>query len=137
MIVADVNTLAYFWINGELTADAQRVFELDPEWCAPLLWRSEFRNLLLGYVRKNLFSMEQALLAIHHAEKQMHAREIPVTSRQVVQCANESTCSGYDCEYVALAKALRVKLVTSDKKILREFPHTAISMKDFITKPFS
>lgn len=132
MIVADVNTLAYFWINGEFTTEAQRVFELDSEWMAPPLWRSEFRNLLLVYVRKNLFSMDKAILVLHHAEKQMKASEISVPSQQVMKCADESTCSAYDCEYVALAKVLDVKLVTSDKKIRREFPSTALSMNDFI-----
>lgn len=132
MIVADVNLLAYFWINGEFTADAQRVYNQDPDWCAPLLWRSEFRNLLLGYVRRDHFTMDQAMLALQNVEEQMRRHEFSVSSKQVMACANQSTCSAYDCEYVALAKELEVKLVTSDKKILKSFPDIAVSPQNFI-----
>ena len=43
----------------------------------------------------------------------------------------ESTCSAYDCEYVALAEDLKTKLVTTDKQILRDFPEWAVSLREF------
>ncbi|MDJ0588832.1 MAG: hypothetical protein QNJ72_02395 [Pleurocapsa sp. MO_226.B13] len=42
-----------------------------------------------------------------------------------------SKCSAYDCEYVALARQLEIDLVTADRKILAEFPSTAISLSSF------
>lgn len=42
-----------------------------------------------------------------------------------------SKCSAYDCEYAALADDLDVKLVTTDKQLLREFPGLALSLKSF------
>jgi len=33
---------------------------------------------------------------------------------------------------VALARQLSVKLVTQDKKLLREFPETAVSLEEFL-----
>ncbi len=42
--------------------------------------------------------------------------------------ADRSDCSAYDCEYVALAKRLGVKLVTMDRKVLRAFPEVAVSL---------
>jgi len=45
VIVVDSNVIAYCWINGPLTALAQSVRVKDPEWHAPLLWRSEMRNI--------------------------------------------------------------------------------------------
>lgn len=133
MIVADVNLLAYFWIRGEKTEEAQNVFIRDPHWVAPAIWQSEFRNLLLGYVRKNLFSMQDARFALEKVEAHMREFTLPIHSKVVMDCAETSSCSAYDCEYVALAKELQVSLVTSDKKILREFADTARSMKDFLT----
>jgi len=42
-----------------------------------------------------------------------------------------STCSAYDCEYVALAEDLKTTLVTTDKQILSEFPMLTKSLKAF------
>jgi len=41
-----------------------------------------------------------------------------------------STCSAYDCEFVALAKRLNTKLVTADKKILKEFSGIAVTLNE-------
>jgi len=47
LIVADTNLIAYFLVKGPHTREAEAVYEKDPEWAAPLLWRSEFRNVLI------------------------------------------------------------------------------------------
>ena len=41
-------------------------------------------------------------------------------------------CSAYDCEFVALAHANGVRLLTIDRQILSEFPEVAISLKRFV-----
>jgi len=53
-------------------------------------------------------------------------------SMDVLQLVSESKCSAYDCEFVALARDLNVKLVTVDKQILREFPGDAISLEKYV-----
>jgi len=49
MIVVDTNVIAYFWLPGEYTTFAERALNKDNEWAAPILWRSEFRNILPGW----------------------------------------------------------------------------------------
>ena len=41
-------------------------------------------------------------------------------------------CSAYACEFVALAHANGVRLLTVDRQILHEFPEVAISLKRFV-----
>ncbi len=38
MIVVDTNIIAYLYLQGEHTAQAEKVLQKDSEWMAPLLW---------------------------------------------------------------------------------------------------
>ena len=51
----------------------------------------------------------------------------------IVDLVAASTLSAYDCEFVALAKDLKIKLVTVDKKILDQFPKYSISIEEYIS----
>jgi predicted nucleic acid-binding protein len=126
MIVVDTNVLAYLYLLGEHTAAAEALLELDPDWSAPILWRSEFRNILAGYVRRNDISFEQAVSLQAEAESLLAGGEYEVESRAVLELVRDSDCSAYDCEFIALAMKLDTKLFTMDKKLLRAFPNRAL-----------
>jgi predicted nucleic acid-binding protein len=128
MIVVDTNVLAYLWLPGQRTAAAENLFRNDPDWNAPLLWRSEFRNVLAGCLRRGDLNLETALQIVDGAEGQMRGREFAVPSAQVLARVDESDCSAYDCEFVVLAEELGVALVTSDEKLLKSFPSVATSL---------
>lgn len=122
MIVVDSNVLAYLYLPCEHTAAAEALLEQDADWAAPLLWRSEFRNILAGCIRRNTLSFEQAERLQSEAESLLEGLEFEVDSRAVLELVRDSDCSAYDCEFVALALKLDTRLVTLDKKILRAFP---------------
>lgn len=128
MIVVDVNVLAYLHLPGPLTAQAEGLFAKDPDWAAPLLWRSEFRNILLGYLRRDLLSLEEASGRQRQAEELLTGAEFQVESREVLALARDSRCTAYDCEYVALARHLDTRLVTMDKQLIREFPKRVVAL---------
>ena len=128
MIVVDANVLAYLHLPGPLTAQAEELFAKDPDWAAPLLWRSEFRNVLLGYLRRQLLSLEDASRRQRQAEELLAGAEFQVESREVLALARDSGCSAYDCEYVALAAHLDTRLVTMDKQLIREFPKHVVAL---------
>lgn len=122
MIVVDPNVLAYLYLPCEHTMAAEALLEQDPDWAAPLLWRSEFRNILAGYLRRNTLSFEQAERLQSEAESLLEGLEFEVDSHAVLELVRDSDCSAYDCEFVALALKLDTRLVTLDKKLLRAFP---------------
>ena len=126
MIVVDSNVLAYLYLPGEHTADAEALLERDPEWAAPVLWRSEFRNILAGYMRRKTLTFDQACNLQNEAEDLLAGSEFEVDSQAVLALVRDSDCSAYDCEFIALAARLDTKLVTMDKKLLRAFPKCAV-----------
>jgi len=132
MIVADTNIISYLFLPTDYSEKASRLYLQDAEWVAPSLWRSEFRNVLALYIRQQILSLSEALAIQEEAEALMADHEFSITSLQVLTLADSSQCSAYDCEFVALAKQLSVKLITEDKKILREFPDVAVSLDDFL-----
>ncbi|HEX9167236.1 MAG TPA: type II toxin-antitoxin system VapC family toxin [Gemmatimonadales bacterium] len=132
MIVADVNLVAALLLGGVEADRARAIFERDPEWAAPVLWRSEFRSILGAYMRRRGLGLADAWLAHEMAERLLAPREQLPDGERVLHLVSASPCSAYDCEYVALGEALRVPLVTSDRQVLRHFPEVAISPDGFL-----
>ena len=62
----------------------------------------------------------------------MQSGEYETVSWQVLQLVGESTCSAYDCEFVALARDLSLRLLTVDKQIVKQFPNEAISLDEYV-----
>jgi predicted nucleic acid-binding protein len=128
VIVVDTNVLAYLHLPGEHTASAEALLERDPQWAAPLLWRSEFRNILAGYLRRKTLTFEAAAALQAEAESLLEGNEHEVDSRLVLELVRDSDCSAYDCEFVALAVSLGASLATMDARLLKAFPKQAVRL---------
>jgi len=128
VIVVDSNVLVYLYLPTDMTAQAEKLLATDPEWIAPRLWRSEVRNVLSLYVRHKAITLDQACRMQTSAEALLADREFELPSLEVLQLASRSSCSAYDCEFVAGARQLGTRLVTSDQKVLKAFPETAVSL---------
>ncbi|MCL2162096.1 MAG: type II toxin-antitoxin system VapC family toxin [Betaproteobacteria bacterium] len=128
MIVVDSNIVAYLYLPGDYTAQAEALLQQDPDWMAPLLWRSEFRNILAGYMRRKALTFNIAHELQLEAESLMAGAEYEVDSRLVLELVHDSDCSAYDCEFIALALTLGVKLVTMNAKLLKTFPKHATAL---------
>jgi predicted nucleic acid-binding protein len=132
VIVVDSNVIAYCWVNGPLTALAQRVRVKDPDWHVPILWRSEVRSILTGYLRDRSLSRPQIARVMDAAESALAGSEHLVPSDSVFEIAENSQLSAYDCEFIVLATVLAVPLVTADKAVLKAFPVRALTMEAFL-----
>ncbi len=128
MIVVDSNVVAYLYLPSEHTTKAEALLERDPDWAAPIRWRSEFRNILAGYLRRKTLTFDQACTIQEEAEDLLAGAEFEIDSKAVLELVRASDCSAYDCELIALANKLQVKLVTMDAKLLRAFPQRAVAL---------
>jgi hypothetical protein len=98
VIVANTNLIGYLLLPGPLRDVATQIFLRDRAWHAPLLWRSEFANTLLGFVRRGDFDLETALDLRNEAMLLMENMEHAVNGAQVMRLALLSGCTAYDCE---------------------------------------
>ena len=132
MIVVDSNVVAYCWLNTSMTPLAQRVRTRDADWHVPLLWRSEMRSVLTGYLRAGALSAAHLRRIMSRIEEELEGSEHFVASEDVFAVVAGSKLSAYDSEFVALAIGLSVPLVTEDRAILKEFPRLAMTMASFV-----
>ena len=132
MIVADTSLIASLLLSTPATVDAEAVLEKDPEWVAPALWRSEFRNVLATQIKVMGLPVDDAMALFEKAEEVIGEPEAGVDTRAVLHLAHAKKLSAYDAEYVALAQTLKIELVTLDKGILQAAPEISISPKAFV-----
>ncbi len=132
MIVVDTNVVHYCWVRGQNTEVAQAVRRQDPDWHAPILWRSELRNVLTAYLRRGMLSRAQIVEILNVAGRALAESEHIISDDLVLDVITSSTLTAYDAEFVALASALSVPLVTADKAVLKAFPDLAITMEAFV-----
>lgn len=133
MIVVDNDVISYFWLQqaSDRSEAARAVRRRDADWAASRLWRSEFRNVLRGYMAMELMTHPEALRYAEQAEADMAGSEHEVRTADVLRLVDETGHSAYDCEYVALAQALGVLLVSGDRQLVRLFPDTVRLLEDF------
>ena len=131
MIVVDTNVLAALFLAAKPSRHAEAALLRDPDWAAPLLWRSELRNVLVTHMRRGLYELGHGLEVLESADEVLQDRQYEISDLAVLDLAQDSGCSAYDCEFVALATQLDVPLVTLDKEVLRKFPAHAVALPAF------
>jgi predicted nucleic acid-binding protein len=134
VIVTDANQVVYLYVRGGILTDrAEAVYRRDSKWAAPYLWRSEVRNAFARMILDGKITLDEACAVLANAETLFRGQEYLLASPDVLALAAQSGCTAYDCEYVALAEALDVPLVTEDREMLRAFPTRALSPAQFLT----
>ena len=132
MIVVDTNVLVSLYLPATASDLADAAMRKDPVWIAPALWLSEMRNVIATLVRARRIDSSHGLAAVEAAERLMADRTYGVPSGSVLQLANQSGCTAYDCEFVALAEAVQTRLVTLDKRLALKFPDLAVPIDRFV-----
>ena len=131
MIVADASLLAHLLIPSLESALAEDVYRKDPEWSAPVLWRSELRSVLLKHMRHSGMKIELAKAVVEKALLVIRDRETLPPNLAVLEAALFFNVSAYDAEYLVVARQLGVPLLTFDRKLQQAAPELAIAPNAF------
>jgi predicted nucleic acid-binding protein len=132
VIVIDTNVLVYYFIEGEKTRLAHKVFAHDPEWIVPLLWRHEFVNVLATFVRTGALALDVAQSVWRNAREALHPYEASVEPDEIIPFAVRNNISAYDAEFLVLATSRNISCVTEDQGLQEKCPHIAVSMGGFL-----
>jgi len=130
VIVADVNLLVYLLVSGEFTLLAERALRRDRRWIAPRSHRAELPNVLATNVRAGVVRIETFDSLWRRAYRTV-ATPADSDPAEVLRLSVESRIATYDCEYVAMARQRRLRLVTNDGPMQRAFPDVAVRLVDF------
>ena len=132
MIVVDANVLAFFLIQGDRTAEAGRLREIDSEWLVPPLWRVEFQSILWKYARHGGMPEMTALTLMDQAVELLRGSEKEPSADVVLRDALRWNITVYDAQYITLARQMGVRCVTEDRPLQKACPGVAISLTGFI-----
>lgn len=132
MIVVDSNVLAARNLAGPASRLAEAVERLDPVWIVPPLWRYEFQNILATALRQGRMAPEEASAAWGRTAAQLQGNEREPDPESVIALAERFCISGYDANFIALAREMGVRCVTEDGELIRKFPGLAVTMSEFV-----
>jgi predicted nucleic acid-binding protein len=130
MIVVDTNLIAYAVLPGERTIAALHLAERDPEWVAPVLWRRELRNVLATLMRVRQLPLTRALAAFSAAEGIVADATVEPSTEECLRLAARGRVSAWDAEFVFVAEAMGLPLVTADRRLARAFPRVVVPLED-------
>jgi predicted nucleic acid-binding protein len=131
LILVDTNILVYLLIEGDRTSSAHELYARDSDWRSEGFILVELSNVLATYVRNRALSLGKGKGLLADAETRLPALR-SVSHAQAFETAAEFGISGYDARFIALAKELRVRLVTEDAKLLTAVPSLTRSLADAI-----
>ncbi|MBL8959703.1 MAG: type II toxin-antitoxin system VapC family toxin [Gemmatimonadetes bacterium] len=126
MIVVDANVVASLVMPGESAELAEALHRFDPEWVAPSLIVSELLSVLHKGVRARRWRLADAEASLGLALELVGERQVDPEPALVLRLAERSSCTTYDCEYVAAAEMFDCVLATFDAQLLKAFPGRAI-----------
>lgn len=127
MLLIDTNILVYLMMQGDRTHAAQQLYERDADWRSEGFVMVEFSNVLATCVRIKALAAEQAMKLLQDALVLLPVLT-DVTHAQALETATQFGISAYDARFIALAKQMRVKLVTEDTKLQAAVPSWTVSL---------
>lgn len=125
MIVADSNLIASLVLESEATESARNLLSADGEWFVPHLWRYEVTNILATMIKAKRLPANTASAILADLSEFLKAYQREALPEEVFDLVEAHGITGYDAQFVALAKELHCTLYTQDKELLEKFPRLA------------
>ena len=122
MIVVDVILVVYLLTDCPQRERAKKLYEQDPEWRMPDLWRHEFLNVIITLTRNRNVVEDDAVQLWRNGLALFGPLEHAPDQELAIKIAIDHGISGYDAQYVATAAELGTRLFTEDRRVRRKLP---------------
>ena len=129
MVVVDTNVLVHFMFEDEKSPWTRSLRFEDAQWILPELWRHEFLNVLATISKSGRDSLVVLTATWIRAEGLFNTCERKGNAVAALEMAASLSISGYDAQFLTLARQLGTVLVTEDRELLKKAPH--------LTRPLS
>ena len=130
MVVVDANVLAYLFLTGDRTEQAQALFAKDCDWRSDAFILVEFTNVLTTSMRARRLPESDAAALLSTAESMLRDRLQFVSHADALRVAARFGVSAYDARYLAVCQVLGRKLVTEDGKLRAAAPSLTMSISE-------
>jgi predicted nucleic acid-binding protein len=130
MLLVDTNVLAYLLIEGERSADAQKLSRFDADWRSEAFILIEFTNVLVRSVLVKRMNLELAQSLLSTAETLLSGKLARVSHSEALAVAAEHRITAYDARFLTLARQLRGRLVTEDTRLRAAAPNLTQSLAE-------
>jgi predicted nucleic acid-binding protein len=134
VIVTDTNVTVQLLVAGNLSSIARRLYALDDQWIVPPVWAHEFMNVLVAYGKSGGLSTERCVGTWRGALDMFSGRIVPVDTEAALSLAAKHRLSGYDAQFITLAREQGVGCITEDRRLRDAFPVLAYSIEEHIRR---
>jgi predicted nucleic acid-binding protein len=111
---------------------AQEAFRRASPIAVPPLWRHEFLNVLAICARRRSLGAPDWALVWRRALETFGPLEQQPDPLLALELAIRYSITGYDAQYVALARQLHSPLLTEDRELLDKFPDITVTIEQFV-----
>ena len=132
MIVVDVNIVTYALMGAGHYEETMRLWERDNDWRMPELWKHEFQNVLVTSMRAGHITLDGARLLMNQALRLFTPAQCRVGLTEALKISHSYGVTGYDGQYLGLALALRVPLISEDRRLRMAAPDRVWSMEQYL-----
>jgi len=130
VIAVDTNLIVDLFLRTPHTELARTIARRDDQWHAPLLWRSEFASMLWQHHRASDLPLEAAAELHRRACAWMDGTEHLPSFDAVLELSFGSEATPYDCQFVAVAQGLGLRLLSQDRRLRRSFPDAVLDPRE-------
>ena len=129
MKIVDCTVLMDFYAGENRAIEAAyALLEEDADWVSVGLWRYEFGNVLLKYLRAGRLAAAETELLLQEVSGLLVETVEDLDVLGVWRLSSDKGLSYYDAAYVWLARSRSSRLYTRDKGILKKCPEYSSPM---------
>ena len=132
MLLVDTNIIAPLYVQSARSPAAAELFAHDPVWRTEPLALIELSNVLITYERARYITAAAARDCLNRAAAFLQPHLFRVSHQAALDAALRYGTTAYHARFLALARELRMRLVTEDVKLRAVAPALTQSLAEAV-----